>query len=404
MQTNKNFYIPLKEPISLLDYAYLLLKFGKYCAPEQFQRPVAWKAEDRKLFFNSILMNRAEGTFVFVDIEQCMDRLEYAGETDSDTYKFFKQYHNEGYKYFVLDGNNRLSFIFSLINGEYNIPEGRYEFITDEVNGNISSFTVRKGKQKFSDLPERVQRVIRSRKAVLSVYTQITLEGMSEVFQNVNSGVPLNGQELRNAYSSPWAEYVRSLGHEIAPLLSLMFTDHIYRLKGQEWIVDCLDMVLQGISVNEITGEVQIAGVTQTTKNKLYKSAFFAEESGEEEFYYDKFIELMDFIIRMIHEEILDKKVLKQKSKVQNLYWMMTTPNGVQTYDDAVAVMEKQETAYLDKQRTFGEEDKTFRQCCDGMSYENLQVRYEILSEILAEVVGEPDDFSSLNQEFETAI
>lgn len=404
MQSNKNLYIPLKEPISLLDYAYLLLKFKKYCAPEQFQRPIAWKSEDRKLFFSSILMNRAEGTFVFVDIEQCMDRLEYAGEINSDTYKFFKQYHNEGYRYFVLDGNNRLSFIVSLLEDEYNIPEGRYEFITDEVNGNFSSFTVRKGKQKFSDLPERVQRVIRSRKAVLSVYTQITLEGMSEVFQNVNSGVPLNGQELRNAYSSPWAEYVRSLGHEIAPLLGMIFPDHIHRLKGQEWIVDCLDMTLQAISVNEFTNEVTFSGVTQSTKNKLYKSPFFADDIGDEEFYYDKFVELMDFMTRMIHEEILDKKVLKQKAKVQNLYWMMTAPNGIQTYDEAVAATEKQEIAYRDKQRTFGEEDKTFRQCCEGMTNENMQVRYEILSEILSEVVEEPQDFSVLNQEFQTEV
>lgn len=399
MQTNKNFFIPLKEPISLLDYAYLLLKYEKYSAPEQFQRPVAWKSEDRKLFFNSILMNRAEGTFVLVDIEQCIDRLEYAGATDSDTYKFFKQYHNEGYKYFILDGNNRLSFIVSLLQNEYNIPEGRYEFITDEINGNISSFTVRKGKQKFSDLPERVQRVIRSRKAVLSVYTQITLEGMSDVFQNVNSGVPLNGQELRNAYSSAWAEYVRSLGHEIAPLLSMMFPDHIHRLKGQEWIVDCLDMTLNGIVIDEDTDEVQFTGITQTTKNKLYKGDFFAEGSGDEEFYFDKFVELMDFMSRMVHEEILDKKVLKQKSKVQNLYWMMTTANGIQTYNEAVAAIERQEIAYQDKQRTFGEEDKTFRQCCEGMNSENLEVRYTILSEILAEVVAS-EDFSTVNQKF----
>jgi len=400
MQTNKNFFIPLKEPISLLDYAYLLQKYRKYSAPEQFQRPVAWKSEDRKLFFSSILMNRAEGTFVLVDIEQCLDRLEYAGQTSSDTYKFFKQYHNEGYKYFVLDGNNRLTFIISLLVDEYNIPEGRYEFITDELNGNISSFTVRKGKQKFSDLPERVQRVIRNRKAVMSVYSQITLEGMSEVFQNVNSGVPLNGQELRNAYASVWAEYVRSLGHEIAPLLGLIFSDHVCRLRGQEWIVDCLDMTLQGITTNQITNEVQFAGVSQNTKNKLYNSAFFAEDSGDEEFYFDKFVELMDFVIRMIHDEIIDKKVLKQKAKVQNLYWMMTTANGIETYDDACAAMSKQEIAYADKNRVFGEEDKTFRQCCEGMSNENLEVRYEILSEILAEVVGKPANFSTLNQEF----
>lgn len=234
--------------------------------------------------------------------------------------------------------------------------------------------------------------------AVLSVYTQITLEGMSEVFQNVNSGVPLNGQELRNAYASPWVEYVRSIVREIGPLLGYTHNDYVCRLKGQEWLVDCLDMVLNGISINEITGETEFTGVTQTTKNKLYKSDFLADK--DQSFYFDKFVELMDFITRMLQEEILEEKTLKQKSKVQNLYWMMTTNEGIETYDQAVAAVEKQELAYQDKNRTFGEEDKTFRQCCEGMNSENLEVRYTILTEILTEVVGQRSNFSTLNQQF----
>lgn len=396
--TNQNTMIPLKEPISLLDYAYLLIKTRMFCAPEQFQRPEAWKAKDRKAYFQSILMNRAEGTFVLVDIQQCIERMEYAGDVTSDTYKFFKKYFNEGFKYFVLDGNNRLCFITSLLEDNFIIPPGTYEFISDEVNGTISSFTVRKGSQKFSDLPSRVQRVIQSRKAVLSVYTQITLEGMSEVFQNVNSGVPLNGQELRNAYASPWAEYVRSIVREIGPLLGYTHNDYVCRLKGQEWLVDCLDMVLNGISINEITGETEFTGVTQTTKNKLYKSDFLVD--NDQSFYFSKFVELMDFITRMLQEEILEEKTLKQKSKVQNLYWMMTTNEGIETYDQAVAAVEKQELAYQDKNRTFGEEDKTFRQCCEGMNSENLEVRYTILTEILTEVIGQRSNFSTLNQQF----
>jgi hypothetical protein len=400
MQTNQKFMIPLKEPISLLDYAYLLIKTRKFCAPEQFQRPLAWQTKDNKSFFQSVLMNRAEGTFVLVDIQQCIERMEYDGDTSSDTYRFFKKYFNEGFKYFVLDGNNRLCFISSLLEDNYLIPEGTYEFISDEVNGNISSFTVRKGKQKFSDLPTRVQRVIQSRKAVLSVYTQITLEGMSEVFQNVNSGVPLNAQELRNAYSSPWAEFFRDLSKEVAPLLSYTHKDPIFRLKGQEWLLDCIAMVIDGIAVNEATGELQFTSITQSSKNKLYKSTFFTEE--EQNFYTNKFIELMDFISQMLHDEILEEKSLKQKAKIQNLYWMMTTVDGIETYDQAVAAVEKQEIAYLDKQRKFGEEDKTFRQCCEGMNAENLEVRYTILTEILTEVVGERNDFSTLNEVFES--
>jgi len=404
MQSNQNFSIPLKERISLYDYAYLLQKFGAFNAPRQFQRPIAWRTEDRKKFFQSLLLNRVEGTYVLVDVKSCISRLENAGECSSDSYKFFKKFLNEGYKYVILDGNNRMSFIQSLFNDEYTIPEGKYEYITDEVNGTIASFTVRKGKQKFSDLPERVRDVLVERQAAISVYTQITLEGMSEVFQNVNSGVPLNGQELRNAYSSLWAEYVRIIADDISSLLSKMFKDHRFRLCGEEWIVNCLDMVFQAITTNPITEEVDFSGITQGTKNKLYKSAFLSND--DKDFYFDKFVEMMDFITLMIQEEILGtdgEKILTRASAVQNLYWMMC--NGIDTYEQAVSVVELHNKAYNNKSRTFvcGDDDKTFKDCCNGMSAENLKARYVILKEIVDAVTNSINDFSSLNKEFQNA-
>lgn len=395
MQSNQNFLVPLKERITLMDYAYLLQKFGAFNAPRQFQRPIAWKADDRKKFFQSILMNRVEGTYVLVDVKSCISRLETAGECDSDTYKFFKKFLNEGYKYVILDGNNRMCFIQSLFDDTYTIPEGKYEYITDELNGTIASFIVRKGKQKFSDLPERVREILEERQAAISLYTQITLEGMSEVFQNVNSGVPLNGQELRNAYSSLWAEYVRKIADEISTLLAKLFKNHRYRLKGEEWIVDCLDFVLQATDNNPITNEVTFHSVTQSTKNKLYKSTFLVEEDSN--FYADKFIELMDFMTLMVEENILDYKCLTRASAVQNLYWMMC--NGIDTYEQVVNAVELQDTEYNNKTATYtcGDDEKTFKECCNGMSAENIKARYEVLKKIISTVVGE-ENFSSIDQ------
>lgn len=402
MQSNDNFAIPLKERISLYDYAYFLQKFGEFNAPRQFQRPIAWKSEHRKKFFQSLLLNRVEGTYVLVDVKSCISRLELAGECDGDTYKFFKKFLNEGHKYVILDGNNRITFVKSLFEDEYTIPEGKYEYITDEVNGTVSSFTVRKGKQKFSDLPERVRDVLIARQAAISLYTQITLQGMSDVFQNVNSSVAPNGQELRNAFCTPWASYVREIGDASSSLLAKMFKDHRARLCGEEWIVNCLDMVIQAISINPILNEVTFSGVTQSTKNKLYKSDFLSEDDAN--FYYDKFVEMMDFISNMISEEILEKKVLTRASAVQNLFWMMC--NGVDTYDQAVTAVELHNTAYNNKTLFFacGDDEKTFKECCNGMSAENLSVRYTVLKEIIEKVTEKKlNDFSALNEEFYNA-
>ena len=171
MQSNQNFLVPLKERITLMDYAYMLQKFGAFHAPRQFQRPVAWKADDRKKFFQSVLMNRVEGSYVLVDIKTCISRLEISGEYDNESYKFFKQLLNSGHKYVILDGNNRMSFIRDLFDDSYTIPEGRYEYITDELNGTITFFIVRKGKQKFSDLPQRVREILETRQDLQSVFT-----------------------------------------------------------------------------------------------------------------------------------------------------------------------------------------------------------------------------------------
>ena len=404
MQPNQNFLVPLKERITLMDYAYLLQKFGAFNAPRQFQRPIAWKSEDRRKFFQSILMNRVEGTYVLVDVKSCISRLETAGECDSDTYKFFKKFLNEGYKYVILDGNNRMCFIQSLFDDTYTIPEGKYEYITDELNGTIASFIVRKGKQKFSDLPERVREILEERQAAISIYTQITLEGMSEVFQNVNSGVPLNGQELRNAYSTLWAEYVRNIADDVCSLLAKLFKDHRSRLRGEEWIVDCLDMAIQAIDHDPILNETKISGVSQTTKNKLYKSDFLVEQ--DEDFYFDKFVELMDFTTLMIQEEVLGNNNFKpftRTSAVQNLYWMMC--NGLETYDQVVAAVKLHDSAYNDKNRTFtcGDDYKTFKECCNGMSAENLKARYTVFNEIINKVVPNTNNFTALNEEFENA-
>ena len=385
MQTNENFLVPLKERISLIDYAYLLQKFDAFNAPRQFQRPIAWKSPNRKAFFQSLLMNRAEGTYVFVDIKSCIGRIELIGECDTTSYKFFRKLLNEGYKYIILDGNNRLSFSKSLFNDEYSIPEGKYEYITDEVNGTISSFTVRRGKQKFSDLPERVRDVLVTRQAAVSVYTQITYSGMSEVFLNLNSGVAPNAQEKRNAFNTPWADYVRKISDVIPKLLVKMFKkDYRTRLKGEEWIVDCLDFVTNGIVIDPDTDEVTCNGITQITKDKLYLSDFLCED--DQNFYFDKFVEMMDFIEKMIDHKVLEQKSLVRSSAVQNLFWMMC--NGVDTYDQAVAAVKLHELAYKDKDTTYtcGDDEKTFKECCGGSGKENFEFRYIIFSEILKKV------------------
>lgn len=384
MATRKDYLFPIKRDVKILELGLTHQKYQNFTAPEQFQRPEAWKSNDRKAFFNSILMNRVEGTYVLVDIHQCMCKLEKKVIFDMKTYNLFKSLLSEGFDYIVLDGNNRFCFISSLLSDEYSIPPGEYEFISDEDICSISTFTVKRGNDKFSDLPRRVQKCIIERQCVISEYTQICLQGMSEVFANVNSGVPLNGQELRNAYCTEWADYVRKIRYEISSLLAKMYKNYKLRLRGDEWIVNCLDFVLNAVEIDDETNEVTCSAINQTTMNKLYQSTFLSEE--EQHSITNSFIELMDFVSKMIDEKVLDEKSLTRNSAVQNLFWMLQ--NGLETYDQVVEATLLHEKAYQNKNRTYGDDEKTFKICCDGLGKDNIEFRYEVLSEILEKVTG----------------
>ena len=104
-------------------------------APLQFQRPLSWKSDNKLKYFNSILMNRIEGSIVILNVVKALAALEKAaGSIQNDAYanyhkaiKLFKETLAKGSKFIILDGNNRLSFYMSLLNNEYRIPEGTYD-------------------------------------------------------------------------------------------------------------------------------------------------------------------------------------------------------------------------------------------------------------------------------------
>ena len=132
-------------------------------------------------------------------------------------------------------------------------------------------------------------------------------------------------------------------------------------------------MTIQAIDHDPILNQTKISGVSQTTKNRLYMSDFLTEL--DEDFYFDKFVELMDFTILMLQKEVFGKtkeggapitKPLTRPSAVQNLYWMMC--NGLETYDEVVAAVKLHEKAYNDRNRTFtcGDDYKTFKDFDDG--------------------------------------
>ena len=375
-----------KEP-KVCELGYVTNKYKNKEAPENFQRPESWSKVDFKKYLHSILMDRIEGSIVVVDINSCIHRLQQVAPNDR-ALQLFLALKEKGRKYIVLDGNNRLSFMIRLVNGDYTIPEGEYSYIRDPQDTSVSTFRVKRGKDKFSDLPPVVQDVILDRQVVISEYSQIGYDGLSEVFLNTNSGVFPNGQEIRNSFNSPWADYVRVLRYECAVLLGYMFSDFKKRYCGDEWIAQTLDFCLQAVDDSQLNEELQIGvqfnPVTSSTMNNLYRSTFLSPK--DQVLYRDNFVTLMDWITQMVDEadDATKIKAIKRKTTVQNLFFMMT--HGIKTYEQAVAAVQLMNDEYTSGNAII--DDITYKNACEGFRKVNVEIRYQILTQIIDEVLN----------------
>ena len=393
--------IVVKKTPNIMGLQQVVVKYALNVAPENFQRPESWSKDDQKAFFISLCMDRVEGVIVIVDVENALYKLQQVAPDDRAISNIFNPIQEAGLEYIILDGNNRLQFLINLINDIYSIPEGRYGYIRDPQDHSISVFTVKRNKNKFSDLPKPVQRTLLNRLIIVSEYTQIGYDGLSEVFLNTNSGVFPNAQEIRNALNSPWADYVRALRSEIPQLLGHMFKNFKKRYCGDDWIVDCLDFVLN-VKTDERNDEDEVINttyspITQSSKTKLYKSDF--PTPAEQVRIKDTFIDLASFVDQMIDEKITkeDKKLLKRKALLQNLFYMMY--HGLTTYEQVQQAVELHDKAYFDKKNVFYPnwsdadtdkqfDDLTFKNACEGSRAINMEFRCLQLTKIISEVMG----------------
>ena len=379
---------PIKGETKMQELAYLMSKFKKVVAPKRCQRPLCWSHRTKLKFFKSLLMNRVEGTFIFIDIHSAFEAIRREYHSNEKSYIFFEDLINANYRYIVIDGNNRYHFLEDLFSDQWLIPTGEYQYISNTTTGKIETFEVLPKKRKFSDLLVKVQDAIKERCSPVSPYSQLDLAGLADVFTNVNSGVALNRQELRNVMDVDYADLVRELEDDIMPLLNQLIDRPQLGLTGQEFIVDCIDFVLNGIIPTEGQPSKHNA-INQGTKDELYNSA--ADSDYFYKIIYANLKLIQDYLPRMIDDEILgsgNSRKVKRKSAVQNLLWMMC--NGLDaSYESCVAAMQETENEYSSSYQyptSYQTDDKSFRESCGGLNKECMQIRERILTRTINNV------------------
>jgi len=352
---------PVKNDPQLLQIRFMLQQFENTIAPEWVQRPIAWNNHDKKSYFKSILMNRTEGSFVFVDLAASIDAMEKHNCTGDRAYPIFQGLLSHA-DWLTLDGNNRFTFISELINNDYKIPKGTYQVVIKDC---VIEFGVG-SKQTFDDLPAMVKKIILERICVAVTYTQVTYESLAEIFLNLNSGCPLNRQEKRNAFLTDYSEYFRNLRKELAPLLMrVVGSKYKTRLAGDEWLVNAV--------YYSMINEDCMGGVSQGKLDTFYRSDI---NDVDTEMITVQFLQLQDVLAGM------DDKFMN-KGMVYNYFWALRNGLPIERLPQFV---ERHFECYNDKGLTNDQGD-TFKWACGGMGDKNNHLKIPVMRELMASLV-----------------
>jgi hypothetical protein len=168
-----------------------------------FQRRVVWDNNDLSKFVRSLTKGSAKlTTIIVVNVRDCLDFAVKNGDQESIVY--YRDIHNRGFVYVSLDGQNRSRMLTEFINSsEQKKISGKFvDLLKDEVT------IVNK---KFSDFPRELKLGILKSQITVVEAGSLSRADLSENFDGLNSGVPLNEQEKRNAKPSSIAPTIREL-------------------------------------------------------------------------------------------------------------------------------------------------------------------------------------------------
>lgn len=214
-----------------------LKKNGKIKLDPSFQvgtdRESRWDKIQQSKFLKSILLGSAPSPFILVDVDAALRYNEELG-IDDDSIEYLKQAQKDGFKYISVDGNNRSISLRNFATNDIKIPSGEYETSKGIV-------IVKSGRDKVNTLNPLLKQKLNESELSFAIYTEIQKKDLPVLFRNVNDGVPLNGQQIRQSYPSKIAEYVRNKRSQFEKSLRTFIKNKEFVvLKADEFIAKCI--------------------------------------------------------------------------------------------------------------------------------------------------------------------
>ena len=242
-------HVTKKEKLMIYDYQKLsvekftkLKKDKKIKLDPSFQvgtdESSRWDKLQQSKYIRSVLLGSAPSPFTVVNCELAYQNNCDRG-TDNQSIEYFDGLRND-YQWLSIDGNNRSIALRNFVDGEIKIPAGVY------ILKNGSSVKIKRGMyDTFDTMAPALKSQFLSDEVLVIEYSDILWRELGVLFRNINDGYPLNGQQKRQSFPSPIADYVRNMREKFESSLSNFISPKPMRnLGGDEFIAKCMSFVV----------------------------------------------------------------------------------------------------------------------------------------------------------------
>jgi hypothetical protein len=326
-----------------------------------FNSEERWDGAQASRYATSLVTGMAPSKIIVANIDVCIDPT-LEGSSDRD---YFQSWLDQGKKYIAIDGNNRTITINKYLNGDVSIIHGEYVL----PNGPV---IIGSHNDKYHTHPKPLKEYIENNvKITICEYIAASRVDLSRIFINVNNGIALNAQEMRNAQLVPIAGEVRDLSSTYAKAFKHIFKNGngrrniddqianmaVYHTYGADHGVSKKDKDEAYTDNSTVWTDFIAKGGKKSIEETLKILTKFGDANLRETSALMNFYMVIDSIITN-KQNILDKKELYN--------WFVRTENK-RMGDPSVAIsLERGET-------------RNFAGCCRAMTRELLLARYEII-------------------------
>ena len=303
------------------------------------RRPGNWSKDMLRDCLRSYNLGRVPAPIVLADNNACLKWLKVDALRSMDVYsrEYYEARIASGYDYVVLDGQHKL---FDVLHGFVN-DEWSYSGYLIDANGvkNPEEYE----NVFFKDLPQRTRDAIMDTQVSFAMFGDLSAIDLSEVFLNLQKGVPLNDQQKRRANRTKLTGWIRDLA-ESQPLAwnHILVKTGAFSLAGsgdEELLIKLLVSTVQKWDGSLAKKNCNNFDLTRQSLDLVYEEGVgiapvFGSESpyNQKEFErFEKIFNLFGYVVSQLKDD--NGKIIQLKSRqLWTLFWIIehVYDNGLQ--------------------------------------------------------------------------